>query len=311
MMEGYLLTATGERVELPPLTGWKLKRTGGVPCDSFEGTCFWSGGAEPVLENCCRIILEENGERQFTGVLDEYELCWDSGGGELSLSGRGLAALLLDNEAAGQDYQIAAAEDIWKDHVASYGLEKGEWGRLFPVPGFSVTTGSSEWQVLYDFCRYHNGVQPRFDVWGRVSVTSEWLGKTVTVDDRTGVTEIRFRDKRFGVESEVLVQDRGSRGSRRVVNESFIAQGGKRRKVYTMPGKSGYQAMRYSGQFQLDRAAEERFRVELTVPGEAFCQPGDRVEVNLSRPALQGSWTVLETESVLDGKGRRVKITLG
>lgn len=310
-MTGYLLTAKGERLELPPFTAWRLKRTGGVPCDSFEGRCPWEGGVEPALEGACRLILEEDGARRFTGVLDEYELSWDGSGGSLSLAGRGLAALLLDNEAAGQDYQAATLADILRDHVERYGVPVGRVGQLRAVPGFSVKTGESEWQVLYDFARYHNGVLPRFDAWGSLTVDGGETGERVLIDDRTGVEAVSWRDKRYGVYSEILIQDRGALGTQRIVNEGFLAQGGSRRRVYTMPGKRAYQAMRYSGQFQLDRSAEERLRVELTVPGSWFCEPGDLVEVSLTRPAVSGTWRALETEAVLDGRGARVKITLG
>lgn len=310
-MEGYLLRCDGVRIDLPPFTGWKLRRTGSVPCDSFEGTCPWDAGAEPALEKASRLIVEEDGARRFTGVLDEYELTWDGGGGSLSLSGRGLAALLLDNEARGQDYQVATLADILKDHVTPYGVPAGRVGSLPPVPGFSVETGSSEWQVLYSFARYHGGVQPRFDAWGSLTVDAAAGGRTVAVDDRTGVTGVVWRDRRYGVYSEILLQDRTTRSVQRMVNEGFSQQGGRCRRVVTLPGKSAYQTARYSGQFQLDRSAEERFRVELTVPGSYFCEPGDRVAVSLSRPALAGTWTVLETESVLDGTGARVKLTLG
>ena len=310
-MEGYLLRYDGVRIDLPPFTGWKLRRTGSVPCDSFEGACPWDAGAEPELEKASRLIVEENGARRFTGVLDEYELTWDGRGGGLSLSGRGLAALLLDNEARGQDYQVATLADILKDHVTPYGVPVGRVGSLPPVPGFSVETGSSEWQVLYSFARYHGGVQPRFDAWGSLTVDAAAAGKIVAVDDRTGVTAVSRRDRRYGICSELLIQDRTSWSVQRMVNEAFLEQGGCCRRVVTLPGKSAYQAARYSGRFQLDRSLEERFRVELTVPGSYFCEPGDRVSVSLSRPALTGNWTVLETESVLDGNGTRVKLTLG
>lgn len=309
MMTGYLLTAEGGRLDLPPFTGWKLRRTGTVPCDSFEGSCLWDAGVEPELEGACRLILEDRGVKRFTGVLDEYELSWGENGGALSVSGRGLAALLLDNEAAGQDYQVATLADILRDHVSPYSLPVGKAGDLPPVPGFSVATGSSEWQVLYSFARYHGGVQPRFDAYGSLTVAAEEPGR-VAVDDRTGVTAVSWRDKRYGVWSEVLVQDRGSLSPQRMVNEGFLRQGGRCRRVMTMPGRSAYQAMRYSGQFQLDRSYEERFTLELTVPGAYFCEPGDRVAVALSRPALAGTWTVGETEAVLDGGGSRVKLKL-
>lgn len=310
-MEGYLLRYDGGRIDLPPFTGWKLRRTDSVPCDSFEGTCPWDAGVEPELEKASRLIVEEAGDRRFTGILDEYELTWDGSGGSLSLSGRGLAALLLDNEARGQDYQVATLADILKDHVTPYGVPVGRTRSLPPVPGFSVETGSSEWQVLYSFTRYYGGVQPRFDAWGSLIVDAAASGRTVAVDDRTGVTAAVWRDRRYGVYSEILLQDRATKSVQRMVNQAFFKQGGCCRRVLTLPGKSAYQTARYSGQFQLDRSAEERFRGELTVPGSYFCEPGDRVSVSLSRPTLAGTWTVLETESVLDGNGARVKLTLG
>jgi len=311
MMTGYLLTARGERLELPPFTGWRLKRTGAAPCDSFEGNCPWDAGLDGALEEACRLIVEEDGARRFTGVLDEYELTWDEKGGGLSVSGRGLCALLLDNEAAGEDYQVATLADILRDHVRPYGVPVGEAGGLPAVPGFSVETGSSEWQVLYNFARYHGGVEPRFDVFGRLTVAPGAAGRTVAIDERTGVTAVAWRDKRYGVYSEILVRDRGKLAPQRVTNEDFIRQGGSCRRVVTMPGKSAYQAMRYSGQYQLEQSSRERFRLELTVPGTYFCEPGDRVAVSLDRPGVKGTWTVRETEAVLDGGGPRVTLTLG
>ncbi|MEA4953994.1 MAG: hypothetical protein VB096_00545 [Pseudoflavonifractor sp.] len=311
MMEGYLLRYDGARINLPPFMGCKLRRTGSVPCDSFEGSCPWDAGIEPELEKASRLIIEENGARRFTGILDECELTWDEKGGILSLSGRGLAALLLDNEAQGQDYQVATLADILKDHVTPYGVPVARAGSLPPVPGFTVETGSSEWQVLYSFARYYGGVQPRFDAWGSLTVDSTTGMRTVAVDDWIGVTAVTWRDKRYGVCSELLLQDRATRSIQRMVNEEFLKQGGCCRRVVTLPSKSAYQAARYSGQFQLDRSLEERFRVELTVPGSYFCEPGDRVSVSISRPALVGTWTVLETESTMDGNGTRVKLTLG
>lgn len=311
MMKGYLLNRAGEQLDLPVLKSWKLRRTGSVPCDSFEGTCPWDGGMDPRLEEACRLVLEEDGQRRFTGVLDECVLNWNEGGGTLSLSGRGLAALLLDNEAPGQDYQVATLEDILRDHVTPYGIRVTGREKLPAVPGFSVSSGSSRWQVLENFARYHGGVEPRFDVWGNLTVGGGEAPPRWQVDYRTGVMAVSWRDKRYGVCSEILVQDRWSLTPQRVTNDGFIAQGGRRGKVLTMPGKSAYQAMRYSGKYQLERSYEERFRLELTVPGNYFCEPGDEVEAALPPAGDMGVWKVLETLSVTDGGGSRVKLTLG
>ena len=311
MMTGYLLLSGGGRLDLPTLTAWKLRRTGSVPCDSFEGTCLWDGAREPSLEGAYRLILEEDGARRFTGVLDEYRVTWSEEGGELFLSGRGMAALLLGNEAPGQDYQVATLEDILRDHVTPYGVEVAKREGIPAAPGFSVTSGASQWQVLYSFARYHGGVEPRFDVYGRLTVAPGERGGTVTLDHRAGPIEVIWQDKRYGVLSQVLVQDRGQLGTQQVTNEVFQAQGGRCSRVLTMPGKSAYEAMRYSGQFQLDRSYEERFRLEVTLPGSYVCEPGDRVEVALEQFGITGTWRVLETLARLDGSGSRVTLTLG
>ena len=311
MMIGYLQTARGEKWKLPPFTAWRLKRTGSVPCDSFEGSCLWDRGADERLEDCCRLMVEEQGARRFTGVLDECELSWSEEGGRLTVSGRGLAALLLDNESPGRDYQAASLSDILREHVTPYGIQVAKAGKLPTVPGFSTATGASQWQVLYSFAKYHAGVEPRFDVYGALTVDREEQGKVLELTDRAGPLEIAWRDKRYGVYSEVLVQDRGNLAPRRVVNEDFLRQGGQCRRVVTMPGKSAYEAMRYSGEYQLKESYTNRFRLEVTLPGDYVCEPGDRVMLKLSRPKIQGLWRVLETEGTLDGRGQRMKLTLG
>ena len=60
-----------------------------------------SAARRAVLADAVRFTAEQDGEVVFTGVVDEAECGWDSGGGRLELSGRGMAALLLDNEALG------------------------------------------------------------------------------------------------------------------------------------------------------------------------------------------------------------------
>ena len=39
-MTGRVETADGKVYELPALLEWRLRRTGGVPCDSFRASAF-------------------------------------------------------------------------------------------------------------------------------------------------------------------------------------------------------------------------------------------------------------------------------
>ena len=283
-MRGYVTDCAGRQWSLPEATAWRMEYTCGVPCDSFWMRCPWEPGNETDPAHWVGFQAHEGEERVFTGVVDECVVTQDRRGGTLEISGRGMAALLLDNEALGQDYDTATLRDILRDHVTPYGIEVAGGAALPAVSPFSVTTGSSEWSVLYDFARYYGGVAPRFDRWGRLLLDGWGEGKEVLLTDGARITELTRRDRRYGVLSQVLVRDRFSGVVEPVENSAFMALGGQARRVITMPGRSDYKTMRYTGQFQLDRSAAELERLEVTV-ADLFCAwPGDLVRIR------RGNW---------------------
>ena len=253
----------------------------------------------------------EKGETVFTGVVDECERGWDGQGGFLTVSGRSMAARLLDNEALGMDYQVATWQDILRDHVTPYGVQAVPGAKLSAVPGFSVAMGSSEWQVVYQFCRYYGGITPRFDRLGRLVATPWEEGKKLVLAENAAVTALTLRDQRYGVLSEMLVRDKTTGEIQTVKNEAFCARGGMSRRVLTMPGKSSYQTMRYSGRYQLDQSAQELRQLELELPGAFLAWPGDLVEVRLVKPVGRGLWRVAEAVSGMDEAGTYTRLVLG
>ena len=124
-MECYLTHWNGEKLLLPDLLSWTFTYTTGTPCDAYELRTLWSPGLEEKLSGAVRFTAVEAGETIFQGVVDEYACTWDEGGGALEVNGRGMAALLLDNEALGCDYLVATIEDILKDHVEPYRIARG------------------------------------------------------------------------------------------------------------------------------------------------------------------------------------------
>lgn len=309
-MEFWLTGWDGSRMELPQTLTWKLCYGLGEPCDSFQLMCIWDEAAAAALGKAARFHAAEDGEKQFTGVVDECETAWGPEGGRLRIHGRGMAALLLDNEAVGADYQVATLADVLRDHVTPYGIAAAGAARLPAVPGFSVDTGSSEWAVLYRFARYHGGVIPWFDREGRLRLDGLEQNTRRIIGPETPVTRLALNEKRYGVLSEVLVRDRTGRGSRRVVDQTFLDQGGQRRKVLTLPRKSGYEAMRYSGEYQLQRSAEERRMVTLRAAAGGLAWPGELVEPRLERPKVSGIWRVRESETGVDAGGRYTELVL-
>lgn len=308
-MTGWITGYDGIKRRLPTVLEWKLEYGLGTPCDSFWVKCLWEGADLGPLDRAVRFYAEEDGTRCFTGVVDEYELRLDAGGQTAELSGRGMAALLLDNEAEAADYGTATWADLVRRHVTPYGIET--IGDLPPASGFSVAYGSSEWQAVYSFARYYGGVTPRFDRLGRL-VVSSWADRPVKrLDDKAAATRLICRRNRYGVLSQVLVRDKSRKAVETVDNAAFQALGGRCRRWYTMPGCSSYQAMRYQGQYQLTQSMAGLDEQEITVPTALFAAPGDLVQVQRTGWGGNGLWRAVSVQTGAGPDGAYTALTLG
>lgn len=293
MLSGVLHCWDGRELELPQFLSWRLEYGPGSPCDSFQLVCSWEPG-KASMEKGATVTLTYQGAVCFQGIVDETEHTISASGGEAAFSGRGMAARLLDNEALPMEYQVATTADILRDHVTPYGVQVADAGDLPAVGGFSVSSGESEWQALYQFARYYGGVNPWFDREGRLHLSPFTGQNTLTVDGTAAVTRLCWRERRYGVLSQILVRDRTAPAVETVVNTDFLAQGGLRRQVLTMPGRSNYQAMRYNGQYQIQRSRAGQKEVELTVPSLFFAWPGDLVKLDRPGWGCRGLWRVRE-----------------
>lgn len=309
-MIGYLEEYDGTRYQLPQLLEWELTYTAGVPCDSFSVRCVYAPEMEEHFHRAAEFTAEEQGI-MFCGVVDEYQVTWDGHGRQVEVTGRGMAARLLDNEAEAREYGVATLDDVLSNHVLPYGIEVGARDSLPAVPGFAVASGSSQWQVLYQFACYHGGILPRFDREGRLVLCGWTDGEAKRLDDHTPVLAICKREKRYGVLSELLVRDKTQKRVEAVENRSFLEEGGRCSRVITMPGRSSYQAMRYSGAYQIRRSEAERNRVELTVAVPFWGWPGDLVELALERAGLKGRYRILEASTGMGEDGAWTRLTLG
>ena len=140
-MRAFVTDRAGVCWTLPVLTRWRMEYALGTPCDSFSLQCPWEAGSGAEPSRWVGFYAEEQGERVFTGVVDESTVAQSEAGGFLELTGRGMAARLLDNEALPQDYGVATQADLLRDHVTPYGIS-AVGGELPPVAGFSVAAGS-------------------------------------------------------------------------------------------------------------------------------------------------------------------------
>lgn len=309
MLTIRLETYDGASYELPTLLQWDIQLTGSVPCDSLWASCLYDPGMAEVLPRATRFTALRQGTVVLRGVVDAYEVSLSRQGLLAEVEGRGMAALLLDNESEAFSYERALLSEILANHVSPYGIST-EARQEISGDGYAVPSGSSQWKALQGFTRRYGGFDPYFTGEGVLVAAPLWgSGRELKVDDRTPLLGLRKREQRYGVISEVLIQDKVQGIRHSVVNEPFAAAGGQRRHVLYMP-KSTAGARRYTGEYQIAQSALEQLEITLELPFAFAAAPGDSIALELERLNLSDTCAVTEARSKMDREGERTELTI-
>ena len=176
---------------------------------------------------------------------------------------------------------------------------------------YTVAAGTSQWKALENFCQTYGGFSPRFSRDGKLLAVPETPGKSLCIGDDDPVLSCTLREDHYGVLTEVLVIDKTRNVYYNVKNQDMIDRGGQCRRVVYTPGQSTWDAMRYTGEYQIRRSKENEKVVTICLPGSFLAFPGDRVELSLDRMGISGLFRVAEAENAFSAeKGATVTLTL-
>jgi len=307
----WVTKGDGSVLSLPTVVSWQFNYGTDTPCDSFAIKCVWQQGQEKDLSCACRFSAQWDGQRVFTGVLDEFAITCGRDGLYLELYGRGMAAVLLDNEAMPMEYQRATRWDIIENHVTPYGIPVvGGW-QMPAVDGFTVSAGESEWSVMRRYACYYGGVVPRFDQFGQLLLDRYGDEETLIITDRTPITNWEYREERNGVLSQVAVRRRSREGIQWVSDSRFQAEGGCARRIITVPNTMGTAAMRYTADYQLRASRRGRVRMTAVIAGAFLAWPGQLVTVSLPGFGANGRYRVAQAEVKCGQSGLTTALVLG
>ena len=128
------------------------------------------------------------------------------------------------------------------------------------------------------------------------------------MDGSTPLLSLHKREQRYGVISEVLIQDKVQKISHPVLNQAFVRTGGMRRHVLYMP-RSTADARRYTGEYQITQSSLEQLEISLELPFAFAAFPGDQVSLQLDRLGLAGRYEVVQSRSRMDADGLRTELT--
>ena len=311
-MTGQIITADHRTYTLPPLLEWNVTHTGTVPCDSFTVTFPFDPAMAGPLHLAAGFLALEGGEVMLRGIVDEYTVELGEAGLTATVAGRGYAARLLDNESRPVTYQGVTLEEIVRCHVTPYGISSAEIAPVAASSVYTVAAGTSQWKALEGFCRTYGGFAPRFRRDGKLVAAPETAGaRRLEIDGSSGVLSCTLREDHYGVLTEVLVIDKTRNVSYSVRNQDMLSRGGQCRRVVYTPGQSTWDAMRYTGEYQIQRSREEELEIRLCLPGRFLAFPGDRVGLRLDRMGLAGEYRVAEAESeAAPDRGETCTLTL-
>ena len=297
--------------ELPPLLSWRVTHTGTVPCDSFSVTFVYQKEMAETLRLAAGFTAEENGTVMLRAIVDEYTVDLDGGGLTATVSGRGYAARLLDNESRPVTYQQATLAEILANHAEPYGITCRQAAEVRAASVYTVAAGTSQWKAVESFCRTYGGFVPRFSREGELLAGPEEEGRTLSIGEGDPVLSCTLREDRYGVLTEALVIDKTQNRDFSVKNQEMIDKGGQCRRVIYTPGQSTWAAMRYTGEYQIARSGEDAWTAEVTLPGSFLAFPGDRAALSLERMGLSVTFRVAEAENRFDGRnGAEAALTL-
>ena len=164
-----------------------------------------------------------------------------------------------------------------------------------------METGYSCWQVLAGFCRHSADIFPRFLPDGTLVLEPETPGKTVRLR-QAQCLRVRALDSRYGLSSRQVMVNTRTGAQTAAENAPFIALGGSCVKVHGMTGSK----LRATW-----RTAQQRLEDDRRGKRGAFtAQPMDRVELELEKMGIAGTYTVQAAESVCGADGMYCILTL-
>ena len=110
--------------------------------------------------------------------------------------------------------------------------------------------------------------------------------------------------------AEALVVDKKAGVRRSVKNAAFCARGGTSRRVFYVPARSGAQAMRCTGEYQIKKSEEGAETLRVTIAGKFSADPGDIAQVNGTKVGVSGRFRVIESSRRFGESGETSELCL-
>ena len=201
-----------------------------APADSLTVVFAVNESIYPIVS----IIVENEGKRIFSGLVDSQTEQQTSEGVLLTITARSLECILLDNEALPQTYCMPSMPLIFKRHLEVLGFKKYIGTDKAFNGEMIISKGMSEWSVLEMFCRRFLKTVPKIDCFGVIDVSGKENDEVVYISDsgkNRCISKKRILNRSCLV-SDILARTCISGGYEMPLENTFAQQLGVKRRRY-------------------------------------------------------------------------------
>ena len=296
-MRAIIIDEKRNEYEIMSIMSFELRRTDGSSCDGFEIT--FPCDSTKILDSAMGFRFEHEGKIVFTGMIDECDVSYDKGM-IVTVSGRGMGAVLSDSEAQSCEINNATVDDIMSKFVTPLGVSCTYMKAMPKVSLFKVSSGNSIFSVVSDFAAQSDGSNVYFSNDGTLVISKD-IGNIVEINDDCRAFDVEYRNKRYGLISKVTVKN--TRGKTVTVRDDLLINKGinaSRVVMTTLDRTTG--DMEKIGRRIIEKSKSECSTLFLTLPMLFAAEPLDICAVNMKKLNISGNFKVFESVTWAEGK---------
>ncbi len=172
-----------------------------VPADNFTAT--FKG---EILEEYEMFLIFINDVLFLKALIDETTISYSDTFTFTKITGRSMAAVLLDNEVLPQSYNCPNAKTIFTRHCLPFNINEFECD-ISPINAqIQVSKGQSHFDVISNFSKFCLGTTAEVSSSGTLLFCGYKAYKTVNFGSDVPISEVSISKKRYKLLSNVFVK---------------------------------------------------------------------------------------------------------
>lgn len=261
MLEIFGIKEDNSEIKLDEIISLTVNQEENVPADDLSATLAYNSEL-PELQ---KIILRDNGDILFTGVVDEQQTMISNNGAYNRIIARSMAAVLLDNESVPVIYNRPSASVIFKYHIQPFGITDYKGDNKSAIETINIPKGSTNWQAAEVFCQKAFGSFPRVE--GDGTINFDGIKKNVSIrfsnTDGIAYNSIKENKKKCKAISNVRVKVKPDGGYDMNIENKSISGSVKRERYLDASVSTASLDL---AQAMIDNSNSLSYELELTSP---------------------------------------------